>query len=347
MSTFILSTTALVLLAVLILFLPVWKPPGPGRYLAIILAVLVPLLTIVLYQEVGTPEGLNPQTAEPAAADGQHQMASAITALEEKLAQQPDNLEGLLLLGRSYRAMERYADAAKTFRRALAMDTENPAIQADLAEAITFAAGQPVFGEESMELLQRAVATDPQFQKGLWLLGIAHAQRGDNQQAVGYWQTLLSQLDPASEIAQTVSAQIQQLQPASQAPAPVPAVSPPIEDAAPQGIPVQVDLDTAFDSQLPGSATLYIFAHTPDGVGMPLAVQRVNQPQFPLQSAIADSNLLRPGNSLADFEQLKISARLSMSGNATPASGDIETQQVVHLQSDAGVIILLLDSIRP
>ena len=110
---------------------------------------------------------------------------------------------------------------------------------------------------------------------------------------------------------------------------------------------MQVDLDAAINSQLPGSATLYIFAHTPNGVGMPLAVQRVNQPRFPLQAAIADSNLLRPGNSLADFDQLKISARLSMGGNATPASGDIETEPVVHQQGDAGVITLLLDSIRP
>ena len=345
MSAFIIATAALVLLAILLLVLPIWKAPGPGRSLAVVLGLLVPLLTVALYQQVGTPEGLSPQTeaSTSTTADGQHQMASAISELEQKLEQQPDNLEGLLLLGRSYRAMERYADAAKTFRRALTMDTENPAIQVDLAEAMTFAGGQPVFGEEAMELLQRAVATDPQLQKGLWLLGIAHAQRGENQPAIDYWQSLLSQLDPASDIAQTVSAQIQQLQPSS---TPAPAPSSPME-TVPEGISVQVNLDPGINSQLPGSATLYIFAHPPEGAGMPLAVQRINQPRFPLQSAIADANLLRPGNSLADFEQLKISARLSLSGNASPASGDIETEPVVHQQGDVTVIALLLDSIRP
>ena len=68
----------------------------------------------------------------------------------------------------------------------------------------------PVAGEEtSGELLERAVEIQPDAQKGLWLLGMGHAQRGDDAFAISYWQSLMALLQPGSNIAATVQAQIE------------------------------------------------------------------------------------------------------------------------------------------
>ena len=60
-------------------------------------------------------------------------------------------------------------------------------------------------------MIEAALAIDPHHQKGLWLLGVAAAQNGDNALALATLQKLLDQLDPASGAATSVSQQIETL----------------------------------------------------------------------------------------------------------------------------------------
>ena len=81
-------------------------------------------------------------------------------------------------------------------------------IMVELAEARLFASGRPEITDDIKQLLEAAIAIDPHQQKGLWLLGMAAAEEGDNATAVSRWQALLALLEPGSGSAQRVSEQI-------------------------------------------------------------------------------------------------------------------------------------------
>jgi cytochrome c-type biogenesis protein CcmH len=196
-------------------------------------------------------------------------------------------------------------------------------------------------------------------------MGMASAQDGDETQAIAYWQRLLELLDPASGPYQTVTQQIGMAQtrmgqpvvaqvatgPAVAAPAVnKPAVQSPAETAPATpgfGIPVTIDITGDLAATVPANAALFIFIHPTGGAGMPLAVKRLAPRGFPMSLNFTDADLLRPGGSLQDFEQLDISARVSMAGIANSASGDIQANRITIDTKNVTAIALNLDQRVP
>ena len=91
-------------------------------------------------------------------------------------------------------------------------------------------------------------------------------------------------------------------------------------DAAP-ALQVQVQLDPALDTPPPGRA-LFVYARAPQGPPMPLAVQRISNPRFPLTVQLDDSMAMLEGRTLSAAQDIELVARLSASGQAMPGSGD-------------------------
>lgn len=295
----------------LAILLPSLKTRQGKRPVTVILAMVIGVLLVgfIIYGQVGTPTAIDqPVTHAAKATDAPQSMQAAVSRLEARLQAEPDNVDGWLLLGRSYKMVQRYTDAENALVNAMTLAPENPGIMVELAEAMTMASGDPRFSDRAIELLQTAIDTDPTLQKALWLRGMAATQRGKNDIAVANWEQLLVQIDPASDVAGTVRKQIAEAQGRE-------LVEPKIIN-----IPINVSLAPDMDSQLPESAVLYIFARPLGGVGMPLAVKRISRPAFPVMVSLSEHDVLQPGTSLDG--KLQISARLSMSGNATPGAGD-------------------------
>src|SRR5271156_6681180 len=105
-------------------------------YVGLTLAVLVPLAALGAYRWWGSPQALgagaslsretamsgdtamSSDTAMPMPDHGTD-MQAAIAKLADKLQQHPDDAEGWALLGRTYKATQRYAEARDAFRHAL------------------------------------------------------------------------------------------------------------------------------------------------------------------------------------------------------------------------------------
>ena len=103
-------------------------------WLAVAVGVAVPLLSIGLYQRLGEPGAIDPPSA-PAATSGEPAVEDMVARLAERLKSEPGNSQGWLLLGRSYMAMERYAEAARAFATAHGLLGDSPELLSDLAEA--------------------------------------------------------------------------------------------------------------------------------------------------------------------------------------------------------------------
>jgi hypothetical protein len=102
------------------------KGARPGIYTGAAVLVCVPLAATAMYHWWGSPhhEDLDATHAAAGSAaappiDHGADMQAAIAKLADKLQQHPDDAEGWALLGRTYKAMQHYAQARDAFRHAV------------------------------------------------------------------------------------------------------------------------------------------------------------------------------------------------------------------------------------
>lgn len=291
-----------------------------GPWLALAVGVGVPLLAVMLYQRLGDPGGLDPTVASPPPAAGGGaavpEVETMVARLAQRLQSEPENAEGWLMLGRSYMVLEHYAQAAEAYATAHRLLGDSAALLADLAEAEALRDGQDFLGI-SGERLETALALEPDHPKALWLGAFAAMQRGEAALAASRWQALLDRQPPDSEAAEILRGLI-----ANAGVAPAPRAAPPGDRVA--GLTVNVTVADGLIGELDGSETLFVFARAATGPPMPLAVVRRTAADLPLTVTLDDSMSMAPGRKLSDAGRVVIGARISLSGTATPSSGDLQ-----------------------
>lgn len=288
-------------------------------WLAVAVGVAVPLLSIGLYQRLGEPGAIDPPSA-PAATSGEPAVEDMVARLAQRLNSEPDNSQGWLLLGRSYMALERYAEAASAFATAHRLLGDSPELLSDLAEAQALMGGQDFLGSPG-EHLERALQLDPEHPKALWLGAFAAAQRGETALAVSRWQSLLDRQPADSEAAQVLRGLMANTGITAAEPAPA---ANPVVAGGPPGLTVNVILADRLAAGLDGSETLFVFAKAAGGPPMPLAVARKRVSDLPLTVTLDDSMAMAPSMKLSNFDRVVVGARISASGTATAGSGDLQ-----------------------
>lgn len=186
--------------------------PGKNGLLLVSLVLFLSLAASGLYLLLGNPQALDPQ-ARIAPQIGPAQIAGMVERLEAKLASEPTNLEGWLMLARSYRVLERYADARKAYEKAWPLVEKNAAELT--AYAGVLAAENKSLSGRPTELVNQALKLDAKEPDALMLAGAAALQRGDKATARKRWEQLLPLLEPGSEDAKWLQQEIQQLSSAS------------------------------------------------------------------------------------------------------------------------------------
>ena len=352
---------------------PLFAGSAKDRITGVFILLMIPLVGVVSYPYIGTPEALSlytttpqqvAQTQQPHSSTGDN-VDALVVQLQQRMAENPEDPEGWLILGRTLKTMQRYPEALTALTNANRLVPGTPIIMIELAEAKLYASGTPEITAEIRQLIESALEIDPTQQKGLWLLGMAAAEYGDHALAIETWQKLLDELDPASGSAARVTQQIEMAQASlGQTPtdvtepeateekvaeAKVAVVEAPVATTtvAESGIPVTITISDELASSIPANAALFIFIHPAGGAGMPLAVKRVAARGFPMSLNFSDADLLRPGTSLQDFGQLDISARISIGGIANAASGDVQATKTTLNTKAVKPIALHLDQRVP
>jgi cytochrome c-type biogenesis protein CcmH len=336
--TFWLLAALILLAAALITCWPLMRGSPGWKIVATALLVLVPVGSLLLYNDVGTPQAL--EITPVSMADTE--IESMTDSLRDRLAQTPDDLDGWMLLGRTYKAMQQFPEALEAMETAYRLAPDNPRVLIELVEAQLFASGNPRFSDAMIVDLRKAVAMDPSQQKGLWLLGVASAQGGDDNAAIEYWQRLAAQLEPDSPVSDSVQDQITQAQARlGVEPSPVPAADGWL------GIQLQI---TAQDSLLEGAAglppgaALFVIVYPPGPrAGPPLGVRRISGPIFPLELTLRDADSMMPERLISDQQQVQLQARLSLSGQAQASSGDWQSAAVDIAVDSGEAVVLKLD----
>ncbi len=303
---------------------------GPGRSPAMLAAIvlLVPALAIGLYWMLGNPDAINPQAAADPLAQGhggqQMTLPEMAERLEQKLEEHPDNAQGWYLLGRTYMQMRRYGEAAKAFEKLYGLVGDEPGVLLPWADALAMQQGGKVSGK-AFELVKRVLESNPHDPTALWLAGMGYEQAGDHEQAVRHWKRLLPQLQNDPEAQKEVQALIARAEKALGRTVEVDAAQ---VAKTPAGggarLSVTVDLDPALKDQVSPEDTVFVFARALNGPPMPLAVVRKQVKDLPVTVTLDDSMAMMPQMKLSAFPQVRIEARISKSGQATPRSGDLK-----------------------
>ena len=183
---------------------------GPSRKTAIAILLLLPILGLLGYGMLGNPKALDPtQTAAPQQMTPE-KINEMVASLAAKMKANPDDMQGWLMLARSYKSLGRYDEAVETFAKAEKAIDKDPDQLAAYAETVAMANGKGLKGKPA-QLVEKALKVDPKHGHSLFLAGAAAMESGDNKKGIAYWEALLEQVEPGSEIDQMLRSGIEKM----------------------------------------------------------------------------------------------------------------------------------------
>jgi cytochrome c-type biogenesis protein CcmH len=330
---FIIACAAMLAAALLWIVLPLLRTKSAEegasrkerRISAAVIAVFVPALAVGLYAALSK---WNWSEASAAMAREQ-QMDDLLDQLKAKLAANPNDVNGWLLLGRSYGTMGRYTLAVDAFQNAYDRSQgENVDAMVGLGEALAMTDEASLTGRAG-RLFDAALAKAPNHPKALWYGSIAALQAGDLRLGRDRLQLLLAQ-NPPEQLRGVLQRQIQdldeQLGQAGQGGPAAGAVAG-AEGArhatAQRSIKVAVSIAPQIRQQLKdGPLPLFILARDPGAGGPPLAVQRHSSAELPITVELSERDAMIAARTIATVPRVQVVARLSRSGTPQAQSGD-------------------------
>ncbi len=297
----------------------------PDRTLALILVILLPLASILIYYKIGSPAAIGtPKAAqtieEQSARTGN--VEPLLAAMNAKLAQNPVDGKGWALLARTYIELGRTSDAVPAYEKAVKIIPNDAQLLADYADALAVSNGYNLAGKPT-ELVNQALKLDPHHIKSLLLAAAAATNRKDYKQAIIYWQSLQKELPADSDIAPKVKASLDEVYRLAGIKVPATESAAPAAEAA-QGISGTVKLAPALAANIDPAATVFVYARAAQGASMPLAIERITVKDLPYTYHLDDSKGLMPANKLSQAGEVVIVARISKTGDAKPQAGDLQ-----------------------
>ncbi len=269
---------------------------------------------------------------------------AAMTArLAKKLANQPEDLPGWLMLGRSYFDLEQYPLAARAYQRAdrLAGGNNTEAIMG-FAESMLAQDFEQIRGAAG-KLFERVLEMEPQNPKALLYAALAAMGRGEHPLARERFTRMLA-LNPRGDIRSIIEKQLMSLDAMeAQQPAPATAVDAPAAGAA--QVRVNVTVSPQLRYQLTESSALFVLARDPNQPGPPFAAKRLPL-KFPAQITLTAADAMLPGRSIQSGQKLEVVARISLAGQPQSSSGDPFGQVGYHVGKD-GTLNIVIDKLAP
>lgn len=306
-----------------------------------LIALALPLAAGGLYSWLGTPAALDPRATHVVT---RSEVEKMVAELAERVAKNPSDSKGWVVLARSYRVMGRLPEAQTAFEHIGEALNQSPVLLTEYADVLaTRAMGN--FDGKPAALIAQALQLDPENVIAMSLAATAAYNRGDVAQAIAHWEHLQRLVPPESDDAKWLAQALAKVRaqvgtmPAAQA---IASTKPAGTGASVSG---RVSLASALRDKVQPGDTVFVFARATQGPRMPLAVQRAHVSDLPLDFKLDDSMAMSPALKLSSFAELRVEARVSRSGSATPAAGDlIGTGPVV--KPGASQIAVQIDQLR-
>lgn len=165
---------------------------------------------VALYLTLGSPGVPSISIAEQRTAGTSDDFALLVERLAARMAGNPYDARGWLMLARSYAQLERFAESAEAYRQAIELGPQEPETLAAYGETLV-AAAQGVVSQQARTAFEAALAGEPGNPRARYYLGLAAAQGGDLRGAYDTWYALAADTPAAAPWRATLEAQLQRV----------------------------------------------------------------------------------------------------------------------------------------
>ncbi len=291
------------------------------------------LVAGALYWVIGSPDAFLPKAqvvAQQEADDAHSFTAEQFDAMLQKfaarMAQEPDNIEGWLMLARSYAETGKYQQAVDAYEKVIDKVSDDPNIFADYADLLAYLQGGKL-GERSMEMVERALKIDPTHWKALGLAGTHAFDSGNYKDAESYWLKMKGALPAGSEMSRMIDASIEearQRQIAGDKKVSVIAQDTPSKQGSHARLEGTVSLAHELQEKVSPEDRLVVYARRVEGAATPIAFITKTVADLPLSFVLDESTTMIKSETLASAKNVIVVARVSKSGQANAQPGDLE-----------------------
>ena len=271
--------------------------------------IAVVALSVGLYAYQGSPE-------LPSGSGTQPDVEAMVASLAERLEDDPDDLDGWKMLGRSYSTLGDFDAAVSAYERVIELEqSQNAQSLVDLGAAILARDNARIEGRTSA-LFESALAIEPNNPSALFYAGIGAFNRGNTELAADRWEILLG-LNPPAEIRGLLERRI-----AEWRGEPLPSMQAPMVERPGSVVIAEISVSAAAAQSLPAEATVFVIARDPEQPSPPIAVTRRLLSELPDVVELGDGDSMIPGRTLSAFAEIEIVVRVSVSGQPIAQSGD-------------------------
>ncbi|PAJ74637.1 c-type cytochrome biogenesis protein CcmI [Pseudoalteromonas sp. NBT06-2] len=279
------------------------------------------------------------QQGEPLTANELQQFA---LGLRTKIAKQGEDEMAWMLLGQVNMSLGDYKSAMQAFDKTLSLNSRNVTVLLNYTQLLLMS-GEPDYNQAGT-MLSTILSVEPSNFDAISLLGLIAYERGDFLEAKAAFDMLLSSMSKDDERYAMIKFRVKELVgkisslPAKplnnhamatniQSNSSVEASLYKIEQNSTghdNAIKVKIELADHLVDKTPNNATLFVFAKAVAGPKMPLAVVKQSQFSFPLEITLSEKNAMVAELSLAQFEQVIITVRVSVDENVMSAAGELQ-----------------------
>ena len=320
------------------------RQTSSGLWLLPVLLLLMIAGTVISYHQLGATadeqildlmEQGSDLPGDSAAEKSWRQSLNA--AISQRVKQRPDNIYYWAMLAQGALVEGDVLAASQYFAAAIEVTPEDGFLLAQYAESLYLVAGNR-FTEPVISAIDKAFAVDSNNPTILGLKGIQSFENTQLQLAITYWQGAIQGLDINSPTAKALQLGIDRAN----------SLLGQVPIAAEPGRTIRVQLSLAPGISFAPEQMVFVAAVRTSGSPMPLAAQKLTAADLPATVTLSDSQALMADQNLSSVDQVKLIARLSTTGSATPQSGDWETvSEVIELRDINSPLSLEINSQRP
>lgn len=322
---------------------PASTQPSKGiGYTAVLLSVVVLAGALALYLNQGSSQTLQQMATKQAFA--QQLTAAApeqrLLLLETKARENPDDADSWYALANVYFQQQHFEQSIAAYERLLSLVGDQPGLLAEYAQALFFIKGNRVTAEVK-ELAERILRVQPGNVSALGLLGIEAFENKQYARAIAAWQSALE----VAPDAQGSNALRQGIKRAQQLLADLPQGAQQ-QVAQSARLTLHVSIEKSLLSQLSPELSVFVLARAINGPRIPLAVQRLQVKDLPIEVILSDDMAMTPELKLSSVDEVEVLARVSFSGQPLPQKGDLQGSfRPVNVSDQQAAIGLVIDQI--
>jgi cytochrome c-type biogenesis protein CcmH len=272
-------------------------------------------------------------------------------ALTRRLQDEPNSMEGWVMLGRVQRARGHYEESAEAYAKALALSRDDN-LSIERAEVLAQKNGGSFAGEPWL-IIQRVLTADPLHLNALFLAGSASYAEMNFNTALRYWErareVVPADSPDAPELDRAIAEAREKLG--------LPAIPPRATNAPAQAQDNQIALAASSISgrvtlvkELKGlvapTDTVFVYATPVTGSRMPIAILRTTADKLPLDFTLDDSMAMSPNVKLSGMDEVTVRVRISKSGQATAQPGDYGVSLTPVKPGSKGLNLMVRDTLQ-